>query len=402
MAALAIALAILSPSTVLPTINAIQAGTPDFEKLNLKEVSPAQTTHCTDILTQKTQERGMSIDNVKAKSLASANPEFVKRIQGYTPRFNSINIVGSYDPTTCAITWNQVNVVYALHDNKGYAKSIYVEEDPLLTKVTGFVERVDKQVKYGNIQSQNWSGYEFYHTSTSGATQIYESKATWNIPTIQNPNYSSPGNCANECDISVWPGLEDSQGGGSYLVQAGSDSNIGCSTCTATYDLWYMFLTNNSPTISSVCTSFTPSAGDSLTTDIQDTTKNPSASSSNYVISFVDNTHSNNGLCGTSGTSFALSDPLYAPFIVERATNGVTQTMEELGEWSTAIPMTGSLDWSGTLTSIYTPYSTGSGEYYFNNMTNPYPQNTYQNTIVGTPNGGGTFDTWWNTSQGTY
>ncbi|MDE2590829.1 MAG: hypothetical protein KGL95_14335 [Patescibacteria group bacterium] len=196
----AIVLAILSPSTILPTINAIQAGTSAFEKLNLKEIPPAQTTQCTDILTHKTQERGMSIDNIKAKSLASSNSDFVKRIQGYTPQFNSINIIGSYDPTTCAATWNQVNVVYALHNSKGYVKSIYVEEDPSLTKVTGFVERVDKQIKYGNIQSQNWSGYEFYHTTTNGATQIYESKATWDIPTITNPNYPSPGDCSNECD----------------------------------------------------------------------------------------------------------------------------------------------------------------------------------------------------------
>ncbi|MDE1766462.1 MAG: hypothetical protein KGI27_09375 [Thaumarchaeota archaeon] len=57
---------------------------------------------------------------------------------------------------------------------------------------------------------------------------------------------------------------------------------------------------------------------------------------------------------------------------------------------------------SGTLTSIYIPYSTGSGEYYFDNMTNPYPQNTYQNTVVGIPTSGGTYYTLWNTSQGTY
>ncbi len=393
---LALMVVMLSPTAILPAIDAMQQGT--VSKLNLKETPPAQETSCTDILTKKIQEKGLSIDNEKAKSLAISNTEFKTRIQGYIPQFNSVNIIGSYDPKTCAVTWDHVNVVYSLNNAKGYVKSIYVAEDPSLANITSFVEKIDKHVASSNSQTDTWSGYEFYHPVTPGGiTQIYEAKSTWTIPTITNPGNPTPGNCANECDMDIWPGLEDSVGGGSYLVQAGSDSNIGCSTCSATYELWYTFLTNGSPTINSACTGFTPTVGDSITTDISDTTKNIHASSSTYVISFVDNTHSNSGLCGTSGTSFGLNDPLYAPFIVERAST--SGSAEELGEWSSGIPVTGKVDWSGTLSSIYTPYN--AGDYTFDNMTNPQPADTYQNTIVGTPNGGGTYDTWWNTSLGT-
>lgn len=382
ISALVIGLVLLSPTTIIPNVSAQEK-----TQLTTPSDQTVPESPCTESVIKQTEQRVLSLDNEKAKSLAFADSKLQSSIKGYSATFNSIFNTGSWN-STCIVTWQTANVVYTLNDTKGYAKSVIVTEDPSLRKVIGISEQIGKV--YGN--NANWSGYEFYALNGGNYYNVWEAKSTWIVPSISQP-YSGACTTSTPCDAAVWAGLEDSANAAdNYIAQGGSDSTCtNGSTCSATNTLWYQFLGQGPAT---TCSSVSVSAGNSITSDVNDTTRNPLATSSNYVITVTNNANSQVCGTGTSGNNFDMNNDLYAAFIVERAKNIYNSNQNTLAQFD-SIPMTSKMYYNGALQNVYTPYT--NSWYVQDNMYNS--GNT--NIILGTPNGGGTFYQYWNTSSGT-
>lgn len=380
MTSMIIGLVLLSPTTIMPTVHASSG---QIDEACIKSVQKMEA------------DKDMLVDETKAKNLASTNSQFAALTSGYVYKFDSIFNNWTVNKADCSLTWNSINAVYHLYDSKGnYAYNLVFSLDPQLTQVTKVDEYKPVFATYGSSTSPNWAGYEF-GANSAHTTNVYEAYFQFNQPSVSQPT-SGPNCVSKACWLVVWDGLEDSLGAGDgNLAQTGSGAEISCSSptsCHTTYSLWYEFL----PSGITIC-STNVSPGDSIYPSItNDVIKG--GSSANYDVSTTD---SNSGAsCSTQVPYSQMRSPTLASFINERVceTNctppGPTTVYYSLPKYSSDT-IAGSVYYSGALTSIYQPWS--SGNYYTWTMTNSGTTNISNGAV----NNFGIFTETWSSSQGT-
>jgi hypothetical protein len=310
LGAVIIGLMLLSPMTVLPSVNA---------------QSQLPSGSCSSISKKEIHDKATSLDNSKAKLMAENSNNFKTKIQGHGYRFNSIFNTWSLDKTSCNLTWKTTNIVYSFNDTKGSMKNIVVTEDPALTKIISVTEQVVSRAST-STNSYNWAGYEPYAMSSPTTKYpVYEATTTFTLPSITYP--SNPTNACKTnlgyqpCDLAIWDGIEDSLGGSNNLAQAGADEDITYNGgYQYSYYLWYEFLTT-SPGGLTQCTGLTINPSDSITSDVYGE-NTYGGSNTSYDISITDNTSNPVQLCTVTGQSFfTTSTPYYGTFIDERLCN---------------------------------------------------------------------------------
>lgn len=325
--------------------------------------SVTSQSDCASSVDKQTQTALKSIDVSSVKLLATQNLNFQSKIKGYESTFNSIFIEGSFDPE-CTVSWKDVNVVYDLKDSKGqYLRHIIVHEDPSLNTVLGVSEQVG--TRFADFApTSNWSGYQFwYRPNSTSFYPVWETTSSWQVPTVYNPTNSTYNPACNSsngkpwCDTSVWNGLQDSlSGSDNMLAQGGSNSNMTCTsgTCTKYNLIWYEFLGNMTNGV--YCPSIPVYAGDNISTDIIDSSRNSSATSSQYVISVQDTTTTPGGVCGAVSYNYAMNNPKYADYIIERNTHN--NMMSTLANFSSTT-MSGTIYYNNSYNSIQASVNAG-------------------------------------------
>jgi hypothetical protein len=377
---------ITATATVL--IILLMAGPTIQPSIGMQQVSST----CTSSVNKQTQTELNSINTEEAQSLAIQNEDFKSKTMGHGTSFNSIFVEGSYT-SDCAVTWKDVNVVYDLKDSKGqYVTHIVVREDPTLKIVLGTSEQKGGTFS-ATADNANWSGYEFYYPQSMSANySVWETTSSWQVPSISQP---ASGKCVSiECDAAVWNGLEDEQGANpdNHLAQGGSDSNMTCTSGTncnsPLYSVWYEFLGSSPHAI--YCNNISVFSGDTIESDILDTTQNPSASSSQYDVSIQDTTTAPGTVCGATGYSYGLNNPTLADYILERTK--INSSYADLADFASTT-MSGQMYYNSQYNNIQSSYN--NGDYRTDIMYNTTP-----NTSVGSVSSN-QFTQSWITSTGT-
>ncbi len=215
--------------------------------------------------------------------------------------------------------------------------------------------------------STTWSGYEFYYDQPNGTKYpVWETTSSWQVPTVYYPTnstYNPACNFSNGkpfCDIAVWNGLQDSiTGSDNKLAQGGSNSNMTCtsnsdSSCTKHYSIWYEFLGNMTNGV--YCSNMTVYPGDNIASDIIDSTRNSSATSSQYVMSIQDTTTDPGVVCGSQSYDYPMSYPKFADYIIERNEhNNLTSTLANFS----SVTMSGTMYYNNSYNSIQIPVNAG-------------------------------------------
>ena len=390
-AALLSALVLVAAST-LPSLASVLVNTNSNKGTNaFGAVADNYQTTCEDKKLAAMHAIYDKIDTEKVKAKADKNEDKAAREKGFNSAFNSINTGWTWDPATCDnLTLTSVNVVYTLNDGKEDVKNIVVSFDPTITNVTEVSEHPVK--KFQSQSSSNiWSGYEF--PGNSGATvDVYEAFADWTIPSVSEP---SSGFCFfQHCDLAMFVGLVDVLGGfaDNKLVQAGTDSGLYCTAgCSFFYYAWYELI----PSAPVQCRE-TFNVGQTVTTAV---TNHGKSNGSTTLYDLTISNWSNGQLCSALNQSYtAMPHPKYAEFINERPAMG--QTPARLPKFTSDTMFSGSLWYSGSSKSIYTPY--------FNHwenkvlMQNGAPGNTNISVgVVTNPSGAGQFTQTWANSNGT-
>jgi hypothetical protein len=173
--------------------------------------SSQSASSCTSQLRKNLNAAESAIDTAKAIALAYSSASYQSMSKGYTSTFDSIFNIWSYN-ANCAADWKTLNVVFARSSNQeGPVTKLVVTEDPRSTMVYNVTLQEELTSAYTTSNYCCWSSYEF--TGNSGGTNpVYEATASWTVPTANVP---SQGCSFVHCDLAIWPGLENQQGGGS-------------------------------------------------------------------------------------------------------------------------------------------------------------------------------------------
>ncbi len=353
--AIVIGLVLLSPMTILPSVNA---------------TSNILSSDC-EAKAQKTEfSLAKQLDESKAKSLASSSNEFASRTLGYTLQYGGVFDIWKIDNTTCNPTWESVNVVYFLEDVQGkYQKNLVFTMDPQLTKITGISEYTAPDFST-TVYNTNYAGYEFAADSTH-STHVTSTYMTFSIPSVTKP---SGQNCylsstTEDCLLGVWNGLMDNYGSSAkYLAQAGGSAEVSCdqngNNCSNSYYTWY-------EAVGSVGATFCFNV--STTDALSSTVTQESGNANNYDFAVDDVTTSTS--CTHTVTGYGMSSPVVSPFIDERPTHTTDNKLFPLPSWSSN-QLTGDITYSGSPNSIYTPYS--NGYYEWDRMTSDGTSGTHE------------------------
>jgi hypothetical protein len=293
---------------------------------------------CKDKISKQMHEKAVPINDEKAKALVSAQKEFQTKSVGRDTRFANISHTWSFDKN-CDVTLVANTLTYYTYNGTNVEKVITVAVDPQITKTLSITE---KDPMY---YSTNWAGYTMRGASSPGTVPVYEAKGKWTTPAASEP---WSGACqAVHCDVAIWPGLTNTSGGSTGIVQAGTDSGYSCiGFCANFYDAWWELW----PNPSNSCFGFNLGSGHSITTDVWSNAKN-GGSVSLYNVSIIDATSGSS--CSVSNQSFAqMGTPYYAQYIDERP-----------GDPSVRLPsfpdhsITGWIYYGGSLKNIFTPYN---------------------------------------------
>jgi len=339
---------------------------------------PNSSNNCDLQVNQQTSTLAAGLNSTKAVNLAVASSNFQVASSASSYEFASIFNIWSFN-TACQVTsWKSVNVVFTV----GQAL-IVVSENPGLTEV--FNVTVQHQTIHASSTTSQccWSGYDFYeHQSGGGLYPIYQSVGDWNVPDVSQP---SAGFCSAQCAFSVWVGLSPQPfNSTSYFVQAGTWSNVTCSTsCSYQYFGWYEF----SPAGGVKCLYVAP--GDSISTNVYNQAGG-GGSNALYNIQVDDNSLLTS--CTVSSYFFSHGTPYYAQFIGERPWTG--QALAHLAKFTTTT-MKGYIYYNSNVPTIYDPYS--KGYYQLWNMVNSGTTNINVSSVSSS----GTFTLTWASSAGT-
>src|SRR5487761_696469 len=140
------------------------------------------TSSCNNsILVAQSNQLFSTLNTSKAKSLAKRNLP-----TGNNYSYDSIFNLWSWNPSSCAITWNSVNIVYDQLDSSGMAvQKIIIQENTALTAVQN-TSTQDSNLIAANGQQQ-YAGYEYSNWIQSGAAWS-GAYAQWTVPTASAPS----------------------------------------------------------------------------------------------------------------------------------------------------------------------------------------------------------------------
>lgn len=335
------------------------------------DVEATVSNDCTHQTSEDMHLKDQSLDTEKALRMANSDQAYLTAVNGNVSKFNGINTIWNLDLVNCkASTKQQVNVDYSIYLANGtYVKSIAVSLDPSLSKVISTTEYVAGTYSHQS-DSINWAGNEYAANSftyptppacSAGSTAncVWESFATWTIPTVSVPTTPSFA-CRTDqgkqpCDLAQWTGLEDSfLAGNGNLAQAGTDGKIVCSpSCTTTYFMWYEFLSPGVPATN--CIGLGTTSGHSIRSIVTSHGKT-GGTTTLYDISLLD--LSNITGCSTTSVSYTqMAFPRMADFINERAQYN-SMAKATLAKFSSDA-ITGSMYYNGGSHGISTPNTNG-------------------------------------------
>ncbi|MDE2589294.1 MAG: hypothetical protein KGL95_06475, partial [Patescibacteria group bacterium] len=398
---LAIGLVMLSPTTIIPDVDAQTA-------------SPIND-NCRENSEKITHSKEGQFDFSLAKAAVTGSSTFQSMVKGYTYTYDSVNDDWTIGKADCSLTWNSINVIYSLYDSHGIVKNIEFSIDPQTTKIIKVREYVPAKSNISNLLSPVWSGYEFAGTSqiSSSGPKIYKAFESYTQPQVAKPSDSIWGSnaCATNigdpaCDVDTWVGLEGGQGGSigstAELVQSGTHGIVQCTpSCSTTYYAWYEFLPNNEQQ----CTGTIGAGSDTIDVTVENDAINPGGNSGKYDITTTDT--STGSLCSVPATAYSMT-PVAAPYIVERFTSSLC-TANTNNDCTLGVPTTGftnTVTYSGTITysngtsqSIYTPWN--DGYYVSDTMQNPATSSGTQNMDNGQVLSSGQFTVSYLSSGGT-
>jgi len=284
LAVLLIGLTILSPSTLIPNVNA--------ELQNNINVNP--TSKCKEqILSGHIPELTSEQQQIAIK-LAENSESFLKNVgnSGYT--VISVGPNYSFDSKTCSnFVINGVGVYFKLSNGS----SLDIFEDGKMSKVVEV--KIPSHIRHDlkNI----WSGYEVYYQQTSGTnSSILYGDTNYDQPSVVSNSActSSP----DECDLSDWAGIDNH---GRYLVQTGTDAIIDCTTGTCSSQentAWWEYIDVQSGTDSfNACPGTDTVSPSDPMNPVVENGGIFGGSSNQFRIFLIDNSASNSWLC-SSGT----------------------------------------------------------------------------------------------------
>jgi len=323
-------LALLPLALLLPTI--IIGVSPVHASSN-----NAVASGCDSVVGKESQAAAAPIS--QSQAIAAAASTLAAYDSGYSPSFNSIFYRLSFD-STCAVTLENVNVVYDLRNNAKTVETLEISLNPSLTTVLNVTEYA-AITSFGTVLSNNWDGYEYYNSNG-----ISESGASWSEPSATRPS----GSCQwDHCDFAFWVGETAVSGGTSTaLAQTGTDSGIYCAiSCTYYYYDWYEFL----PASPTQCNNI--SVGDSITSDVWNA-YNSGAGGYQYSVSTTDNTTSQT--CYTYTTTAYMGVAYYTQFMGETPSDSNGRGYAILPQFSTLSESGGWYE-----DNSYNSYTIGSG-----------------------------------------
>jgi hypothetical protein len=320
-----------------------------------------------------------SLNPAQAISLAETTQQYHDYTTNSSVAYSSIFNTWSFD-SAANVTWQTVNVVFSLASSSRFYGYLVVTEDPALSGVS---QVATQRTNMTAGTSTTWSGYTFYGNSNAN-TAVYEAYSGWTVPSVSEPwSYAC---FFIHCDLAVWPGLTATSGGGSAIVQAGTDSGLYCTSgCSYYYYGWYEFY----PSAGVTCSNFPVSPSDSAAADVINHAE-WGGSSTVYDIYVYDFTKGNT--CSVTNQSFtSFTTPYYGQFIGERPSiGGSSAQLPKFG----SVTMSGSAYYSGALRGISSPYS--SGWYSTSVMTNGGNTNINLGSVSSSA-----FTQTWSTSSGT-
>jgi hypothetical protein len=314
---LIIGLMLLSPTLVLPNINA---------------ATDQNTTASADVLSPECKKKAYAMiselegkmDEKKSNSLAITSSDLADKTAKLEQamgdkldiKYNGLQDSWNIDPVTCTPTLDKVSASYFLDDKSGNVKRVaVVTMDSQLSKIE---KTEDYEPKYATTGTATlWAGYDF-GGNAGYTTTVTAADNSFSYPTVSKPTndncFLSNTNHTPDCDLRVWAGLTDSLGGAStgHLIQGGAGTEISCNSsggaCTTTYSLWHEELPNPIVTF----TTLTPGGTHNVQTDILQNTSTPSTYDT-YVRDSASTT-----VWHSTTTGYAMTAPTHADFMHER------------------------------------------------------------------------------------
>ncbi|HEV2139339.1 MAG TPA: hypothetical protein VGR53_10915 [Nitrososphaerales archaeon] len=304
--------------------------------------------------------------------MAETSQQFEQATFSYKASFDSVFDSWSFD-SSCNVTLTSVNIVFQLKNATGSAGYAIVEESPLTDSI--FKVTLQQHNPSASTGSDSWSGYEMTGNA-DGTVAVYESIASWSIPTVSQP-YGTACQTPAYCDLSVWPGLVRKAGGTSGIAQTGSDSKLFCTSVCGlpSANLWYEFFPQQSTEVD--CNDYA-SPGDSVQAYVLNQGWN-GGSTSLWNLQITDNTISQS--CTVTGYSFNIGVPLLAEFLTERPKiGGAYSNLLQFNQFS----ITGNMYYSGATRGIYGPYSNGWYTLYVMEACHSTPPNITTGAVTST------------------
>lgn len=314
---LIIGLVILSPTLVLPHINAA--------------TNDQNTSAPVDVLSPECKKKAYAmiselegtINEKKANSLAITSSDLADKTAKLEQatgdkldiKYNGLSDSWTIDPVTCTPTLDKVSASYFLDDKSGNTKRIAVVT--MNSELNKIEKTEDHEPKYATTGTTTlWAGYDF--GGNSGYTKrVTAADNSFSYPTVSKPTndncFLSNTNHTPDCTLVVWAGLTDSLGGQptGNLIQGGAGTTISCNSsggaCTTSYYLWHEEL----PGALVQYTTLTPSGSHFVQTDIIQ-----GSTTSTYDTYVRDSTSPT--VWHSTKTGYAMTNPTHADFMHER------------------------------------------------------------------------------------
>lgn len=328
-------------------------------------VDAMQNVDCAKKLTPVEYDMINSIDANKAKRLATSSNLLQSELKGYKYQSNSFFTGWSWNPADCTnLTLHNVNVVYTLTNHEGkYVRHVIVTEDPSLTKVLEVAEQnANVTHQHDNV---NWSGWEL-----NPGYEVKEVTMPWTMPTV-SAGTGVTCSTTTACATSIWSGIEDAYGGSNHLVQAGTDQNVTCGTCSSNDYVWYEAL--NDKTV--YCNGYSYHATESVYSDVTNEDRTNQANAGIFDFTIADNKQGVSCTGSIDYSSYMTTTGDIGVFMLERPT--YSTGMAYLAQFTNGTATgTSYMYYNGASNQITTSGMSGYRQDY---MANPSPSFTNLN-----------------------
>lgn len=276
---------------------------------------------CDELIRLDNLKKIDKIDTELVKKLAKENSEYKKIESIGKISEQPIVFEGTLDKENCTSEITDVTQSFKYVDTDKNAKKFAITYDANDLAVKKIITKDDKKTEFTFLGavSGNWAGYSV--RDHSGASNVDGSLMYWNTPTPYDPSGINCGTTgADQCHVSVWTGLTDTNDGSDVLSQLGTDSACIGNNCTSRdYSAWMQYWDDGSLVADVDCYLTTPSAGDSM------------YGSMTYITSGTDRYYGYLANLSTSQTCssyrYETETPVWGQFVAERPQIDETNTV---------------------------------------------------------------------------